>query len=192
MSELGQMTVVRSILTDSSQGTNLLGSWLGNNPSWLASLFPEKTRKQFTVEEACAGIVGINNENGVGICSAPYLVSFHRPSSHAQRSRRRCSVQTWWTTYTGILYWRCSHRCDGLAASHVRSEVRARIEAQILTAAAKFDDAELEAEKKEMVSDLIVAGLVGCTGGSPTAKRGRRRWQRYSSSWRKAIRLRCS
>ena len=48
-------------------------------------------------------------------------------------------------------------------ALHVRSEVRARIEAQILTAAAKLEDAELEAEKKEMVSDLILAGLVGCT-----------------------------
>ena len=48
-------------------------------------------------------------------------------------------------------------------ALHLRSEVRARIEAEILTAAAKLNDAELEAEKKEMVSDLILAGLVGCT-----------------------------
>ena len=60
MSDHGQMTVVRSMLTDSSQGTNLLGSWLGNNRSWLVSLFPEKTRKHYTVEEACAGIVGKN------------------------------------------------------------------------------------------------------------------------------------
>ena len=43
-------------------------------------------------------------------------------------------------------------------ASHARSEVRARIEAQILTAAEKLNDAELEAEKKELVSDLILAG----------------------------------
>ena len=55
-------------------------------------------------------------------------------------------------------------------ASHVRSEVRARIEAQILTAAAKLNDAELEAEKKEMVSDLIVAGLVGCTWWEPNGE----------------------
>ena len=46
MSERGQMTVVRSMLTDTNQATNLLGSWLGNNRSWLVSLFPEKTRKQ--------------------------------------------------------------------------------------------------------------------------------------------------
>ena len=37
-------------------------------------------------------------------------------------------------------------------ALHVGSEVRARIEAQILTAASKLDDVELEAEKKERVS----------------------------------------
>ena len=55
-------------------------------------------------------------------------------------------------------------------ASHVRSEVRARIEAQILTAAAKLNDAELEAKKNEMVSDLILAGLIGCTWWEPNGE----------------------
>ena len=55
-------------------------------------------------------------------------------------------------------------------ALHVGSEVRARIEAQILTAASKLDDVELEAEKKERVSDLIVAGLVGCTWWEPNGE----------------------
>ena len=50
------------MLTDTSRATNFLGSWLGNNRSWLVSLFPEETRKHYTVEEACAGIVGKNNE----------------------------------------------------------------------------------------------------------------------------------
>ena len=107
MSERGQMTVVRSMLTDTSRATNLLGSWLGNNRSWLVSLFPEETRKHYTVEEACAGDCREKTtSNGVGICSAPYLAIFHRPSPHALRSRRCCSMQTWWTTYTVTLYWR--------------------------------------------------------------------------------------
>ena len=171
MSERGQMTVVRSMLTDTNQATNLLGSWLGNNRSWLVSLFPEKTRKQFTVEEACAGLVGKNNEQWCWNLLDAILGDFP-PSEFTRPAVEKALLSADMADYI--------HRDPLLAvavigvmasqASHTRSEVRAKIEAQILTAAEKLNDSELEAEKKELVSDLILAGLVGCTWWEPNGE----------------------
>ena len=171
MSERGQMTVVRSMLTDTSRATNLLGSWLGNNRSWLVSLFPEETRKHYTVEEACAGIVGKNNEQWCWNLLGAILGDLP-PSESTCTAVEKVLLNADVVDYI--------HRDPLLAvavigvmvsqASHVRSEVRARIETQILTAAAKLNDAELEAEKKEMISDLILAGLVGCAWWEPNGE----------------------
>ena len=171
MSERGQMTVVRSMLTDTSRATNLLGSWLGNNRSWLVSLFPEETRKHYTVEEACAGIVEKNNEQWCWNLLGAILGDLP-PSESTCTAVEKVLLNADVVDYI--------HRDPLLAvavigvmvsqASHVRSEVRARIETQILTAAAKLNDAELEAEKKEMISDLILAGLVGCAWWEPNGE----------------------
>ena len=170
MSELGQMTVFRSILTDSSQATNLLGSWLGNNRSWL-SLFPEGTRKHYTVEEACAGIVGKNNEQWCWNLLGAILGDFP-PSEFTRPAVEKTLLSADMVDYIHLDPLLAVAVIGVMAsqASHVRSEVRARIEAQILTAAAKLNDAELEAEKKEIVSDLILEGLVGCTWWEPNGE----------------------
>ena len=170
MSELGQMTVFRSILTDSSQATNLLGSWLGNNRSWL-SLFPEGTRKHYTVEEACAGIVGKNNEQWCWNLLGAILGDFP-PSEFTRPAVEKTLLSAHMVDYIHLDPLLAVAVIGVMAsqASHVRSEVRARIEAQILTAAAKLNDAELEAEKKEIVSDLILEGLVGCTWWEPNGE----------------------
>ena len=174
MSDLGRITLVRTMLADTRQATNILASWLGNNRSWL-SLFPEGIWKDFTfeataatAEEACVGIVEKNDEQrcwgqlGVIVGDLP-------PSDVTRLAVENALLSADLVDYL--------HRDPSLAvaamavmasqARHVRSEVRTGIETQLLVVAARVGDAELEVEKLETISRAILAGLVGCTWWEP-------------------------
>ena len=174
MSELGRIAVVRTMLADARQATNVLASWLGHNRSWL-SLFSEGIRKDFTfeaiaitAEEACSGIVEKNDDlrcwGQLGV-----IVDDLPPSDVTRLVVEKSLLSADLVDYL--------HRDPALVvaamavmaaqARHVRSEVRTRIEAQLLAVAAKVGDAELEAEKRETISRAILAGLVGCTWWEP-------------------------
>ena len=177
MSDRGWVTLGQTMLTDTRRATNILGSWLGNNRNGL-SLFPREIRKDYTLEaidttvgEACAGIVEKNDEQrcwaqlGIILGDLP-------PSEFTRLAVENVLRSADLGDYI--------HRDPLLAATamlvmasqarHVSEETRTRIETQLLAAAAKIGDAELDAETRESISRAVVAGLVGCTWWEPNGE----------------------
>ena len=174
MSNRGRIALVQTMLSDTRQATNILGSWLENDRRWL-SLFSEVVRKDFTfeaidaaVEEACAGIVGQKDEQRCWAQLGAILGDLP-PSEFTQLAVENVLLSADLVDYI--------HRDPSLAAvvigvmasqaRHLTGEVRTRIEEQLLAAAAVVADAGVEIEKREAISRAILAGLVGCTWREP-------------------------
>ena len=188
MSDRGRVALGQTMLTDTRHATNLLGSWLGNDRSWL-SLFPKEIRRDYTFEaidvavgEACAGIIGknyernyeqrcwdqlgtvLNDEQRCWVRLRIILGDFP-PSESTRLVVEDALLSADLLDYIQRDPMLATLVIDVMAsqARHASEKTRTRIETQLLAVAAKAGDAELNAEMRESISRAILAGLVGCT-----------------------------
>ena len=179
LNEEGSSKLVSVLMRDITSATNLIGTWLDNRVDQLKllhtnvrTLFESDTMTS-TVRDAFDRIIARNDERSgwliiLGVCAE------FPPSESVKTALESALMSISLFGYANPDPWVLIAALGviGPQVKHLRKEVRAKIEAELLELAKQVRDLALKADARETLFMTILTGLIGCTWWEPIGEKG--------------------